>query len=295
MIDSISAVFHKNIHIMEGIDKAIIATREGDYERAILYVGDVSEDITYVADSIMKHRDYFELVSVDSVAEMLEGILDAKHKQDFVLLADLLELQMESFICNVQNYIMNKEDLFVYEEEVYQTQIHLLLNKMKNAKDFEYDYTEELNPSSLLEKGYRVEFSSCGLMTLVATDDQKIARYLHTNHKISQEAFLLARSWTNQQVSTYCVFGMGLGYHVQQLIKLVPNAKVEIYEGDMNILKLCCAFSNIEDVLNSPNVEIYYDPDYQIWNQRTTQLPADAKTCIHYPSYYRRTNFQLKG
>lgn len=290
MKDAISAVFYKNIRIMEGIDKAILATREGNYEEAILFVGEVSEDITYIADTIMKNRDYFELVSVDSIAEMLEGILDAKHKQDFVLLADLLELQMESFICNVQNFIMQKEDLFVYDEGVYQTQSQLLKDKLSNSKEFINDYTEELNPSALLEKGYRVELSSCGLMTLVATDDQNIARYLHTNHKISHEAYLLARSFADSTISTYCVYGMGLGYHIQQLAKLAPNAKIEIFEADMNILKLCCAFSDIDDLLRNPNIEICYDPDYRIWNQRTAQLPADTKVCIHYPSYHRQTN-----
>jgi hypothetical protein len=275
---------------MEGIGKAILATREGDYEEAIISVGEVSEDITYIADSIMKNREYFELVSVDSVAEMLEGILDAKHKQDFVLLADLLELQMESFICNVQNFIMNKEDLFLYDEEFYKKQIQLLKNRLSNSKEFVKDYTEELNPATLLEQGYRVEFTSFGLMTLVATDKLNVARYLHTNHKISQEALLLARSWVDSRCSTYCIYGLGLGYHAQQLAKLVPNAKIILFEGDMNILKLCCAFSDIDDLLNNPNVSIYYDPNYEIWNQTTNNLPADTKACIHYPSYYRQKN-----
>ena len=126
MKESISAVFHKNIRIMDGIGKAILATREGDYESTVLSVGDISEDITFVCDTIMKNREYFQLVSVESIAEMLEGILKAIHDQEFILLADLLELQMESFIYNVQNFIMNKEDLFLYEESVYHKQIGLL-------------------------------------------------------------------------------------------------------------------------------------------------------------------------
>lgn len=275
---------------MEGIGKAVLATREGDYESTVLSVGEVSEDITFVADTIMKNREYFELVSVDSVAEMLEGILKAKHDQDFILLADLLELQMESFICNVQNFIMNKEDLFFYEESVYHKQIDLLKKKLSNSVEFALDYTEELNPTNLLEQGYRVEFTSCGLMTLVATDDQNIARYLHTNHKISQEAYILARSWIQKQVTTYCVCGMGLGYHVQQLTKLVPDARIEIYEADMNILKLSCAFSDIEDLLLNPNITFIYDPKYEAWSHHIDHLSSNTKACIHYPSYRRRNN-----
>lgn len=293
MKDSISAVFHKNIRIMDGIGKAILATREGDYETTVVSVAEVSEDITFVADNIMKNREYFELVSVESVAEMLEGILQAKHDQDFILLADLLELQMESFICNVQNFIMNKEDLFLYEESVYQKQIELLKSKMSNSVDFVLDYTDELNPTTLLEQGYRVEFTSCGLMTLVATDKQNIARYLHTNHKISQEAYILARSWIQSQATTYYVYGMGLGYHVQQLAKLVPNAKIEVFEADMNIMKLCCAFSDIQDLLTNPNITFIYDPKYEVWNQRMESLAHDTKACIHFPSYRRQNDLLI--
>lgn len=290
MKDSVSVVFHKNIRIMDGIGRAILATREGDYETTVLSVGEISEDITFVAETIMKNREYFELVSVESIAEMLEGILQAKHNQDFILLADLLELQMESFICNVQNFIMNKEDLFFYEESVYQKQINLLKSKLSNSVEFALDYTEELNPTTLLEQGYRVEFTSCGLMTLVATDEQNIARYLHTNHKISQEAYILTRSWIQSQVTTYCVYGMGLGYHIQQLAKLVPDAKIEVYEADMSILKLCCAFSDIEELLMNPNITFIYDPKYEAWSHRVESLDSDTKACIHFPSYRRQNN-----
>ena len=42
---------------------------------------------------------------------MLEGILEAGHHMDYVLLADLLELQLSTLLCNVQELIMKKEDL----------------------------------------------------------------------------------------------------------------------------------------------------------------------------------------
>lgn len=284
---NIEEIFEKNIRIMDGIGKAIIYSREGRYENMLLEIGEISEDITYIADTIMKEREYFDLVSVDSVAEMLQGILEAKYNEDFVLLADLLELQMESFIYNVQNYIMNKEDLFMFQEEDYDRRLSLLKQRLKDSVQWEEELKEELNPSRLLKDGYRVEFTSCGLMTLAAKDGKGVAHYLHTNHKISQEAFLLARSWVQGDAKVYILYGLGLGYHVRELLKLKPNAVIEIFESDMNILKLCCAFSHIEDVLLNHNVSVVYDPDGQQYEQRKQHSNGSEKICIHYPSYCR--------
>lgn len=287
MIGNVGDIFEKNTRILNGIGKAIIYIREGNYEEAVEEISEVSEDISYVADSIMKNREYFELVSVESIGEMLEGIIEAKKNQDYILLADLLELQMENFICSVQNYIMNKEELQVFEESRYQDQIIKLQSKILNQDSFQQDFKEELNTSDLLEQGYRIECTSCGFMTLAAKDKKGIAHYLHTNHKISQEAFLLARTWSDPNASTYVIYGLGLGYHILELIKLNQDARFEIYEGDMNILKLCCAFSNIDIILSNPNVKIIYDTDCSQFKKRNQLLQTHEKLCIHRPSYGR--------
>lgn len=287
MESGISSVFHKNIRILDWIDRAILYTREGNYMAAMEAVAEVTDDITAVADAIMKDHEYFSLVSVESIAEMLEGIVNAKQDQDYVLLADLLQLQLESFLCNVQNYIMEKEDLYLFEEAVYYHQLAILHDHLYDSSLFDQDFNEELNASKLLEEGYRIEFSSCGLMTLAAKDLSGTAHYLHTNHKISEEAFLLARSWKKENVNRYVVSGLGLGYHVLTLHELAPDALIEVYERDMNIIKLCCAFSKIEELLESGKVTVYYDKDGSGFAKRQTAIAADESVCIHYPSYLR--------
>lgn len=272
---------------MDAIGKAIIYIRESNYEAAIQEIANVTDAISFVADAIMKDREYYDLVSVESICEMLQGILDAKQDQDYILVADLLELQMETFICSVQNYIMNKEDLPIFEQSTYYKQIQDLESKVVDCDIFEEESMEELSTTELLEKGYRIEFTSCGLMTLAAENQNGIAHYLHTNHKISQEAFLLARSWRESNIHTYVIYGLGLGYHIMELIKLDREAAFEIYEGDLNILKLCCAFSNIEEILSNSKVKIIFDPDFSQFEKRRKEVQAHEKVCIHYPSYER--------
>lgn len=283
----IQQIYYKNIRILDWISRAVIYFREENYDAAIEAVAEVTQDITDVADAIEKNRDYFELVSIESIAQMLEGILNAKHAQDFVLLADLLELQMDSFLCNVQAYIMKKEDLFIFDEALYLKQIRKLKQKIENRTELLNGFDEEIQPVKLLEEGYRIELTSCGLMTVVKKDNTGIAHYLHTNHKISQEAFLLARSWIRPEVDTYYVAGLGLGYHVLALHELVPDASIKILEKDKNIIKLCCAFSNIEELIAHPNITFIYDEQESTFKKIQSKQKNNEKLCIHYPSYGR--------
>lgn len=286
MNDDISTIFEKNTRILNGIGKAIIYIREGNYEDAIEEISDVSEDISYIADSIIKNREYFEVESIESIEDMVYWMNEAQRTKDYIFLADFLELQ-ENFICSVQKYIMNKEELQYFEESRYQQQVVKLQKKIVNQDLFQHDFKEEFDKAGLIRDGYSIECSSCGLMTLSAKNRKGIAHYLHTNHKISQEAFLLARTWSNTNSSTYVIYGLGLGYHIIELMSLNPDARFEIYEGDMNILKLCCAFSNIERILNHPDVKIIYDTDCIEFNKRKKLLQTHEKLCIHRPSYER--------
>lgn len=62
-------------------------------------------------EAITNNKEYFNLVLVDSIMEMLRGILEAYTMEDDMLLADLLELQLLSFIIGVQELIISKEEL----------------------------------------------------------------------------------------------------------------------------------------------------------------------------------------
>ena len=93
MTPQVKTLFQTNVELLEIVDKAIIYFREQDYPKALEFMPEVSEKMRHVIDGLLAEKEYFELVSTDSLVDMLEGIVEASRCEDYVLLADLLELQ----------------------------------------------------------------------------------------------------------------------------------------------------------------------------------------------------------
>jgi len=277
--DNSMIVFHKNTELLGLADKAIYYFREQQYDKALTIVAETIDKINDIVGAIIEDRQYFNLVSTESLLEMLTGILEAKKNKDYILLADLYELQLVNFLCSVQEFIINKKE-YVCDEDKYEENISLI----KQDNPYLYDSLQEtINPATLLSRGYRVEFSSCGLMTLGAENEGN-KFYFHTNNRITNEAFLLAKRWFNEHKKNYVIYGFGFGYHIAELKKLAPEARIEIYESDNNILQLACAFTDMRNLLEDPNITIIYDMDYQFLEKRLQNLGVEDTFEIHYPS-----------
>lgn len=285
MTEQIKKMFQTNVELLELVDKAVLYFREQEYPAALEYMPEVSEKMKDVIDGIIGDKEYFELVSTESLMEMLEGIVEASRAEDYVLLADLLELQLSTLLCNVQELIMKKEEYAFFSESMYREQCALMAEKLAlgGTKEPEKLFEAPLNPEELMEQGYRVEVTSCGLMTVaVGTDRGSV--YLHSNHKVATEAFLLARCFAKQEAETYLIKGFGMGYHVAELAKLQPKAKIAVYESNGQILKLACAFSPLKKLLENEQISICYDEDGSAWKERVENLKETEAVCLHMPS-----------
>ncbi len=300
----IREIFDNNIRLLGYIDKAVVLFRQGRYDEALGMVAESGEGINRVCDAVLADRTYFGGISADFVGEMLESVLKAKKDRDYILLADLYELQLSAFITGIQEYIVGKEDFFDFDVEKYNEKIKKLEQKLTAGfdslpgTDIEDDERERLRvnrnaeleaplmPEELLGGGYSVEFSSCGLMTVRAPMSGGGSIYLHSNGNIMRESFLLADRFRQEQVSHYIVFGFGLGYHIEELLELDKFARVTVFESDINVLKLFCAFSGSE-LLDNRRLCIVYDPDRTLIEQRIASLENDEKACVHYPSMRR--------
>jgi len=144
-------------------------------------------------------------------------------------------------------------------------------------------FEEPLNPAALLEQGYRVEVTSCGLMTVAVRTDRGSV-YLHSNNKVGAEAFFVARGFAKQEAEVYLVKGFGMGYHVAELAKQKPSANIVVYESDGQVLKLACAFSPLKKILENDRISICYDADGSAWHERVENLKETEAVCLHMPS-----------
>lgn len=280
MTDNIRKIFKRNIYLLGELDKAVFYFRKQQHDKALNIIADSMDHIKDTIEAIINDREYFKLVSTDSVLEMLSSVLESYKKENYVLLADLIEMQMVSFLCKVQELIISREEV-IFEEEQY-------LNNLKILKEYSIGMNElsthSIDPQPLLKEGYRVEFTSCGLMTLAA-ENKNSQYYFHTNGRIQSEAFILAKHWYKKEIKQYILYGLGFGYHIKELLSLTEQAKIDIYEGDLNVILLACAFTDIKDIFKTGRVKIYFDPEYQNLKKRIETLTKEEKVYVHYPSF----------
>lgn len=280
MKESIGDIFNHNIRLLAKMDKAVYYFREQECDKALGLIANSIDEVRVSIESIISDQEYFNVVKTESMLEMLTGILEAKRNCDYVLLADLLELQLINFLIGVQELIISKEEI-EFNEDNYNQNLKLLLSHSVGLEDMP---NEPINTAKLLTSGYRVEFTSCGLMTLAA-ENQGERFYFHTNSKIRTEAFLLARHWYQKEKTHYNIYGFGMGYHLRELLDLHPQAEITVYESDTHVMQLACAFTDMNEVFSSGRIKVIYDPEFD----RMKELLADAKDVdlllVHYPSY----------
>jgi len=273
-------IFDKNILLLEKIDKSIYYFRKQQHDIALGIIADSMGLIRISIEAIIDNKEYFNLVSTDSVMEMLSGILEAYKTEDYILLADLLELQLISFIIGVQELIINKEEL-IFKENLYHQNLSII---MEYSKGIDPLSVEAIDPQTLLQEGYRVEYSSSGLMTLAARNGDA-SFYFHTNGRISMEAFMLARRWYSKDVKRYIIYGLGFGYHIYELLALTDKAEIIVYEEDLNVILLACAFTRLKDIFETGRVRLVYDTRLTKLSKEISNLQEDEALYIHYPSY----------
>jgi hypothetical protein len=238
------------------------------------------DKVKAVIEAIIGSREYFNLAATESVLQMLNRLLEAKKNQDYILLADLLELQLISFLTGVQELIISREEI-LFDEDNYQENIQLL---RAQGVGFSEELLNAIPTEKLLESGYLIEFTSCGRMTLAA-ENEGVSFYFHTNNNVHEEAFLLARRWYRNNIKRYVLYGFGLGYHVGELHALAKEAVIEVYETDLNVIQLACAFTDLKELIGDDQVRLVYDPGLAGLKERITELTPEEAFYIHYPSY----------
>ena len=285
-------IFYLNSKILNYTDKTIIYLRIQNYYRALYFSNKTIDTIMKVIEDIINNSLYFNesstVVDINYINQMLSDILDAQDSLDYILLADLYELQLNPFILHLQNVIMNKEPL-EYDTEHYKKNLKLIKNKDYSV----YELLKQQPIEDIIKEGYSLEYTSCGLPTL-ALDNKDKKYYLHSNGQIHHEATILASNWFSDEKSEYIIYGLGLGYHIMELMDLNSTITIKVFESDLNIINLALAFSDMEKIITSDRVQLIYDPKFIYLDNETKNISKDACYVIHYPSMRNIKDIRIK-
>ncbi|ROR31530.1 uncharacterized protein DUF115 [Mobilisporobacter senegalensis] len=293
MLENIREIFIKNIKLLGYTDKTITYLRLQNFYQALIYSTKSIETILEVIENILNNEIYFNdginIVDAVNINQMLGDLLEAQENRDYILLADLYEMQLNPFVLSLQEMIISKET-FTLDQSLYKKNIELILKK-------DFQLGEKLkkldSPLTLLEEGYSVEYTSCGLMTLALFDNGK-KYYLHSNGQILHEAGMLAREWFSNNISRYTVYGLGLGHHIIELMELDDSINITVYESDINVILLACAFVDLRQMISSDRVNLIYDPSFEKLSTCIKDLDAENRYIIHYPSLRNIKNINIR-
>lgn len=283
MTESIRKIFYKNVDLINISGKTISYLRIQNYYKALAFSTSTIETIMSILEDIILNQAYFNdytnLVDVYYINNMLGGLLEAQENKDYILLADLYEKQLNPFLLSLQEVIINKEE-FEFDKDQYEKNIKIITNI--NFKLGEL-LRNSIDPLKLLDLGYSIEYTSCGLFTLALYDNEK-KYYLHTNGQIHHEAGIIAREWFSDDKSEYLIYGLGLGYHVKELLELDESIDIKVFESDLNIIQLACAFTDMSKLLSYDNLQLIYDPNLINLNKSIQNMNQNTTYVIHYPS-----------
>lgn len=287
MTEGIRNIFEQNIRLLRGLEKTVYYFRMQIYDKALAHLAESTNQMKSVIEGILANQESFATDASKTVLDLLSGILVAWKKKDYIFLADFLEVELIGFLCDFQELIISKENI-LYDEEDYLVSIRRF---RVNGEGFEDVDLDMLQPGKLLEEGYRIEFTSSGVMTLAAENNGS-EFYFHSNNRVYAEALLLATHWYKQGIQKYILYGFGMGYHISELLELAPEAELEVYESDMNVIQLASAFSATKDLLDGGNLRIIFDPGFILLQRRLEMMTSSEKFVVHYPSYQNIRNTQ---
>lgn len=283
MTREIENIFNKNIDLLNYSCKTVLYFRLQNFKRGMTYAIKTIDGMVSIIECLHKNQSYFNqntiLTDSDSINHMLYELLNAQEKSDYILLADLFEMQLNPYLVSLQEVIISKEDISL-EDEQYNYNVELITKKDVALGTL----LKKLNsPMERIKEGYWIEYTSSGLKTL-ALQDQTGKYYLHSNGLVQKEATLLARDWFSDEISDYIIYGLGLAYHIKELLELDDSIKITVIESDINVIQLACAFSNIKDILQSDQVKLYYDPLFKQLTSSIQTINENKKFVIHYSS-----------
>ena len=108
--------------------------------------------------------------------------------------------------------------------------------------------------------------------------------YFHSNVSPVNEAKQLAEYWDDPKEKVSLVLGLGLGYHITEMLALDPYRKIYVFEPEKEVLEACKKYGSYDDIIGSGHAEIIYDPKCTECGKYAGKY-IESRLNIHYPTF----------
>lgn len=276
-------LYEINIYLLSDIYHIVYFFRSQKYDFALRRMSLIISRINDFLQHMGLCKDILNNIGITydhtMILDIIKDMISAQEMKDYILLADYYEVRLLPILLNIQETIITNHDM-VNPVDNYEKNTEILYEKVDNVKSL---IGKLPNPYSTQLNDYVMELTSGGDMTLtvgIANDK----RYFHSNVNVWNEAFILAKSWYDISKTKYIIYGLGLGYHISELFSLDEFIDIEVYESDIQIIQLACAYTDNIRLFKNSQIKLVYDPDFTKLSKRLDYLEDDAEFVIHNPS-----------
>ena len=278
-------LFIANTSVIDSARVIIAAARHQDYRKAMEELVKITRMLLKSSDFILQNIEYYNqygtIVTEDSYISLIKIITDAQETEDYLYLADILQTELIPLFEKMQDVIKKTEDN-LYDEYDYMQSNKMHLEVLLESLQTEYskmDDTDNNESQKILSKIKKVK----ELLTIIESykiDNIDYSEYviqsaingeltmqmrttgihIHSTVNPTAEGRNFAQEYYRIEYNSYIVLGIGLGYHVKELLNMYAP-QIIVAESDINMLML--ALMNMEfEELEDGRLQIIYDKDY---------------------------------
>ena len=278
-------LFIANTSVIDSARVIIAAARHQDYKKAMEELVKITRMLLKSSDFILQNIEYYNqygtIVTEDSYISLIKIITDVQETEDYLYLADILQTELIPLFEKLQDVIKKTEDN-LYDEYDYMQSNKMHLEVLLESLQTEYskmDDTDNNESQKILSKIKKVK----ELLTIIESykiDNIDYSEYviqsaingeltmqmgttgihIHSTVNPTAEGRNFAQEYYRIEYNSYIVLGIGLGYHVKELLNMYAP-QIIVAESDINMLML--ALMNMEfEELEDGRLQIIYDKDY---------------------------------
>lgn len=192
----------------------------------------------------------------------MEMIILAQENQDYILVADVLEA---STIPCLEKAAQTME---LVDENNYLEDNLNVLKKRGLIKEVELIKNADRPQNA----DYVIEQTASGHKTIRLTESGK-SFYLSGNNNPHKDALAFAQGNIEEDVYKYTIFGMGLLHEVEAILKIRPDAEVNVVETDFYLIRQVFSSRKLEKIISDDRVTFLLKEDAtEIGNIRDTYI-----------------------
>jgi hypothetical protein len=238
------------------------------------------------------NSEYLDERDITDINEALKSVLDAQQNSDYVLLADILEMQLLPIFTEICQTLVADTcaagGLDYIEGEFFDKNLELLKDNELSSMIKENALRLKSHPEL---SSYHAEATNLGVNTLKYESDTK-SFYFHSNANPIKEGEAFANHYADDKYLDYLVFGFGMGYHVEALLKLDRRFKVAVIETNADVLALAFMHRDLAKILSDENFELIYATADEVSD--IIKAHENCALLPHYPSLMSLADSNLK-